>query len=123
MTLCPSGVNEAARAPGDRPGKGSPITVPLVAPGWNETQSHVLLTSGTVIGDPFPGLSPGALAASFTPDGQRVIVVSDSGSGWLWDVDPSHWETRACETAGRSLTMQEWQQLLPDRPYHATCGP
>ena len=88
--------------------------------------STVLLwdvTSGTVIGDPFPGLSPGALAASFTPDGRHVIVVSDQGSGWVWDVDPSDWEAQACEIAGRSLTLQEWQQLLPDRPYHATCGP
>jgi WD40 repeat protein/DNA-binding SARP family transcriptional activator len=82
------------------------------------------VTSGTVVGGPFPVPSPEkeALAGQFTSDGQSVIVVSDSGSGWLWDVDPSHWEARACEIAGRSLTLQEWQQLLPDRPYHATCG-
>lgn len=79
--------------------------------------------SGTVIGGPFPGpSSQEALAASFTPDGRRVVMVSDRGSGWVWDVDPPDWKARACEIAGRSLTLQEWQQVLPDRPYHATCG-
>jgi len=82
------------------------------------------VTTGTVIARPFfrPG-SQEAVAASFTPDGLSVVVVSATGSAWLWDVDPSDWETRACELAGRSLTQQEWQQFLPDRPYHATCGP
>ena len=80
-------------------------------------------TTGTVI----PGLLPGpsskeAVAASFMLDSHSVIVVSDSGSGWIYHVDPSDWETRACEVAGRSLTQQEWQEFLPDRPYHATCG-
>jgi hypothetical protein len=51
-----------------------------------------------------------------------VFVVSETGSGWVWDVDPSHWETRACQMAGRSLTQQEWETFLPDRPYQATCG-
>jgi WD40 repeat protein len=82
------------------------------------------VTTGTVIARPLfgPG-SQEALAASFTPDGRSVVVVSATGSAWRWDVDPSDWETRACEVAGRSLTQQEWQQFLPDRPYHATCGP
>jgi WD40 repeat protein/DNA-binding SARP family transcriptional activator len=78
----------------------------------------------TTIGDPLPGPGPkdNWLAAYFTPDGRRVFVVSETGSAWVWDVDPSDWETRACRVAGRSLTQQEWQKLLPDRPYHATCG-
>jgi WD40 repeat protein len=92
-----------------------------------DSSGDVLLwdvTTGTVIARPFfgPG-SQEAVAASFTPDGRSVVVVSATGSAWLWDVDPSDWETRACEVAGRSLTQQEWQQFLPDRPYHATCGP
>ena len=91
-----------------------------------DTAGNVLLwdvATGTIIGDPFPGpASEEYLAASFTPDGRSVVVVSDAGSGWFWDVDPSDWKTRACQIAGRSLTPQEWQEFLPDRPYHATCG-
>jgi hypothetical protein len=61
-------------------------------------------------------------AAAFTPDGHNVVVVSATGAGWVWDVDPSDWLERACAVAGRSLTPQEWQEFLPDRSYHATCG-
>jgi WD40 repeat protein len=92
-----------------------------------DSTGHVLLwdvTTGTVIAGPLPGpSSQEAVAASFTSQGRNVVVVSATGSAWRWDVDPSDWETRACQVAGRSLTQQEWQQFLPDRPYHATCGP
>ena len=93
-----------------------------------DESGNVLLwdvATGTTIGDPLPG--PGRddkwLAAYFTPDGRRVFVISETGSGWVWNVDPSDWETLACPIAGRSLTMQEWQEFLPDRAYQATCGP
>jgi hypothetical protein len=62
------------------------------------------------------------MAALFSPDGRRLFVVSDAGQGWVWDVDQSDWLTRACTVAGRNLTLQEWQQLLPGQPYEATCG-
>jgi WD40 repeat protein len=78
----------------------------------------------STIGDPLPGPAADRNAAAlFTPDGRSVVVVSDTGEGWVWDVDPSDWLTRACQVAGRSLSPQEWQEFLPDRPYHATCGP
>jgi WD40 repeat protein len=77
----------------------------------------------STIGDPFPGpLAGRTVAAAFTPDGRSVVVISDTGAGWVWNVDQSDWLTRACQVAGRSFTPQEWQQFLPDRPYHATCG-
>ncbi len=79
--------------------------------------------TGTTIGDPFPGPGTEWVAALFTPDGHRVFVVSETGSGWVWDVDSSDWESQSCRIAGRSLTQQEWEKFLPDRPYHATCGP
>jgi len=79
--------------------------------------------SRSTLGAPFPGPVAGRpAAASFTPDGRSVVVVSDTGAGWVWDVDPSDWLERACAVAGRSFTPQEWQEFLPDRPYHATCG-
>jgi WD40 repeat protein len=77
----------------------------------------------STIGDPFPGpMADRTAAAAFTPDGRSVVVISDTGAGWVWDVDPADWLQRACAVAGRSFTRQEWQEFLPDRPYHATCG-
>ena len=68
----------------------------------------------SAIGDAVPGPVAGRnAAASFTPDGRSVVVISDTGAGWVWDVNPSHWLARACQVAGRSLTRQEWQELLP----------
>lgn len=109
--------------------KPFPLTVDMSPDGSTvvgaDALGEVLLwdvTTGTVIAGPLPGLSSHGVAASFTSHGRSVVVVSDTGSAWRWDVDPSDWETRACQLAGRSLTPQEWQELLPDRPYHATCG-
>ena len=79
--------------------------------------------TGTILGDPLPGPGSGDwVAAYFTPDGQRLVVVSMTGSGWVWDVNQSDWIARACQVAGRSLSQQEWDTFVPDRPYHATCG-
>lgn len=109
---------------------GSADTVDLAPRGRRvlgaDTDGNVVVWDvaiGTIIGDPFPRPQPGRwAAASFTPDGRHAVVVSDTGSGWLWDVDPTDRKLRACEIVGRSLTRQEWQEFLPDRPYHATCG-
>jgi hypothetical protein len=79
-------------------------------------------SSGTILAS-FPGVEVGTYAAAaFSPDGRSVIVVSDVGSGWVWDVEPRAWADRACDIAGRSLTRAEWQHFLPTLPYHATCG-
>jgi WD40 repeat protein len=109
---------------------GSADTVDLAPDGSTavgaDTAGNVLLwdvATRSTIGDAFPGPVAGQLAAAaFTPDGHNVVVVSATGAGWVWDVDPADWLARACEVAGRSLTQQEWQEFLPDRSYHATCG-
>ena len=109
---------------------GSTDTVDLAPDGSTavgaDTAGNVLLwdvATRSTIGDPFPGPAADRPAAAlFTPNGRSVVVVSDTGAGWVWDVDQSEWLARACQVAGRSLTPQEWQEFLPDRPYHATCG-
>jgi WD40 repeat protein/DNA-binding SARP family transcriptional activator len=110
--------------------RGSTDTIDLAPDGSTavgaDTAGNVLLwdvPTRSTIGDPFPGPAADRPAAAlFTPDGRSVVVVSDAGAGWVWDVDQSDWLQRACAGAGRSFTPQEWQQFLPDRPYHATCG-
>jgi WD40 repeat protein len=68
-----------------------------------------------------PGLDNQPANAAFTPDGGGVIVVYSTGQGFDWTVDPDDWESQACTVAGRTLTEEEWQLYLPDRPYEPAC--
>jgi WD40 repeat protein len=73
------------------------------------------------IGDPLHAGSGYAVTAQLTPDGHTLASSYGNGQVVLWDVDPDSWQRRACATAGRNLTTDEWHQYLGDRPYHKTC--
>jgi WD40 repeat protein len=79
------------------------------------------VATATVLGTSFVDPGSGQLAASFTPNGRRLFIVSETGEAWAWDVDPASWKARACAVAGRNLTPAEWNVYIPDRPYRATC--
>jgi WD40 repeat protein len=64
----------------------------------------------------------GRLLIQFTPDGRTVLALSSEGA-FIWDVDPRSWKALACLVAGRGFTRQEWNELLPGRPYQALCPP
>ncbi len=69
------------------------------------------------LGDPFP--STGYLA--LRPDGNELATVSN-GSVLLSNLEPTNWESAACQAAGRNLIQKEWHQYLPDAgPYLRTC--
>jgi WD40 repeat protein/DNA-binding SARP family transcriptional activator len=73
------------------------------------------------IGPPLTGPpSPGV--AVLDPTGHTLATAFEDGTVLLWDVDPASWLKRACAVAGRPLTQQEWQDLLPGRPYRPSCG-
>ena len=57
---------------------------------------------------------------AFTPDG-RLIVTSGT-SVRVIVVNPAAWVERACREAGRVLTRQEWQDVLPGRAYAPACS-
>ena len=63
-------------------------------------------------------MGEGSMAVA--PDGY-LYAATDSGVARL-DIDPQHWEDVACRLAGRSLTREEWDQLLPGRPYAPACA-
>jgi hypothetical protein len=58
--------------------------------------------------------------ASFDRDG-RLFVGSTTGAMWLWDMDVGSWLDRACLTAGRSLSRNEWSDLDTGREYEPAC--
>jgi WD40 repeat protein/DNA-binding SARP family transcriptional activator len=73
------------------------------------------------IGTALPARSPGPHALAFLPRGGQLAAASPSGPVLVWDVDPATWRARACTVAGRTLTRQEWEELLSGRPYQDVC--
>ena len=73
-----------------------------------------------LIGEPLPGTSGGG-SVEFFPDGRHVFGMWQSGTGIIWDIDPSDWAARACSVANRTLTRAEWKRFVPDAPYRAIC--
>ena len=77
-------------------GSGEPIGAPLAVPG----------TDGW---------------GTFFPNGKQIVAVFGTGTGVVWNVDPTHWSAEACRIADRNLTHAEWRAYLPNRPYGKTC--
>jgi len=57
--------------------------------------------------------------ARFAPDG-RLVVTSGSAIR-AFGIDPRQWLDRACREAGRTLTPEEFEEILPGRSYAPAC--
>jgi hypothetical protein len=54
-------------------------------------------------------------------DGKAAVAMS-AGGLVSWDLDPDHWEAKACDIAGRNLTPSEWTKYVRTLDgYHAIC--
>ena len=60
--------------------------------------------------------------ASLAPTGDDRLFLGTADGLVRLDLDPSHWETTACELAGRTLTEAEWSAYLGDAPYRPACS-
>ena len=80
------------------------------------------LASGNPIGTALPGPAQHYVAAAFLDGGTHLVTLDDDGHGSVWDIQPDSWARRACEVAGRTLTRFEWENALPERPYHPACA-
>lgn len=84
---------------------------------WNVEQG----AGGGVTVDVDP-LRPETSVAVGTSDDGRTLVTFTAGTGVReWIVEPARLLEHACAVAGRNLTRQEWEDVLPARPYEATC--
>jgi WD40 repeat protein len=71
------------------------------------------------VGDAFP-VSAGAVpAVAFEPSGR--LLITERGSATDWPLDRTTLQRFACGVAGRDLTRDEWNNLLPSRPYRRVC--
>ncbi len=57
--------------------------------------------------------------ARFAADGSLVVTSGSTMRDFV--IDPKAWLARACATAGRILTRDEWARYLPGRPYAPAC--
>jgi WD40 repeat protein len=63
---------------------------------------------------------------AFNADGQFLAAIDEAGevvtwSSLLWSDDSDVVTKHLCAVASRNLTLGEWQQFLPERPYEASC--
>ena len=63
-------------------------------------------------------LTSGPLVVS--SDGDRLLAMRRDGSLCHWDLPMERLMALASGTAGRNLTLAEWQQFFPDEPYRPT---
>lgn len=54
-------------------------------------------------------------------DGRTVVGFTEATGLRRWDVTPDRLMEQACQVAGRNLTTEEWEGVLPDRVYERTC--
>jgi hypothetical protein len=100
----------------------SPDGRTLVTAGTDSTTRLIDLAARAVIGAPLPGEDQVLWRALFTPDGARVITISEIHQGVAWGVSPDQWNRLACGIAGRQLSQEEWTVFLPDLPYDPACA-
>jgi WD40 repeat protein len=74
--------------------------------------------TGRSLGEPFD--VDGNAMNAFSPD-SSTLYVSTFETIYAFDVAPSALIARACAIAGRTLTVDEWNRYLPDRPYEDPC--
>jgi WD40 repeat protein len=60
-------------------------------------------------------------AQAFSPDGHTLVTADGAGAMLFWDVDAEREARRICDTFGRELSDDEWNQFVPDLPHQNTC--
>lgn len=63
----------------------------------------------------------GTYSIAYRPDSKALVIASTDGRTWTADTRIGQWDVRACATAGRNLTLEEWEQYFPNVPYERTC--
>lgn len=74
------------------------------------------------LGSPLVGHTAEVQNLSFSSDGKTLVSSGYDGAIVRWDINPSSWQTLACQVTRRNLTWAEWQRYLPDQPYHCPCS-
>jgi WD40 repeat protein len=99
----------------------SPNSRTLAVGGWDGAIRLFDLPSQRPLGTPLPAVPNSLAAPLFTRDGAYLLVITDAGVAYRWDIRAASWARHACAVAGRSLTRTEWSEELPGLPYAPAC--
>lgn len=94
-----------------------------IATGQDHSVTIYDVPSGEQIGDRMIIPDTEAVAGAVRSDGKELAMGGGVGREFvIWDLDPEHWVTAACDLAGRNLTPDEWDTYMGDfGEYHPTC--
>ncbi|MCC5617412.1 AAA-like domain-containing protein [Nostoc sp. CHAB 5836] len=81
---------------------------------WNPTD----ITAAPIV---LRGHDAGVGPLAFSPDSRWLLSGSSDARLWRVYFNNDDLLNIACRTAGRNLTLQEWQQAFNDQPYNQTC--
>jgi hypothetical protein len=80
------------------------------------------VATGTLLGTPITIPDDQFNTMDLAQDGRRLVLGGGPDGVQVWDLDPDHWATAACQVAGRNLTRDEWEAHIGDLTlFHATC--
>ena len=77
--------------------------------------------TGQAVGVPLTGPTQWVSSVDISPDGKWLAAGSGDGNTYVWDLAVEDWGSLACGVAHRNMYGPEWQQFLPDAPFHPTC--
>jgi WD40 repeat protein len=104
------------------------LTGPVIAPSFTRDGQFMVTTDDLTAAvrlwrldelEQFGGPIEGYVGGTIHPDGSALVVGGDPALHL--PMDPDVWVRAACETAGRNLTMQEWERYFADETYRRTC--
>ena len=78
------------------------------------------VATGEQVGPPLVAASNQPVSVLFGGAGNLIVSTEDGGL-WRWNVSRPAMLDRACAIAGRNLTSQEWADLHTGRPYIKAC--
>ncbi len=100
----------------------SPDGQTLATASEDGTAKRWQVSDGEQIGSELSAHEGPIYGLAFSPDGRTLGTVGANGAVRLWDLGFQEWQAVGCRLVRRNLSMTEWQQFLPGRPYQRTCA-